>query len=272
MKLSIPLMEGMGEWCRAQTSNVTAHDEIDQFLLLQKQLDESVPDSEKTVLERPPVDQPILKAPTQSVLDDTMVFNRSHLKLFLSDPLYRDIFAFANSAVKNELPDWLSIREIADTFHISYDRAVEMVQKLDDLGVLEISETDPSICRCAKYFYYFPDDKSFYELRNQNFSQNVNSIMNQMSLEMLHQKRGYRGLVTKALTESQVISLTEHIEKLVSDITMIPTQEKNSAIYSTCILLGKRFDQPTKVVRSAPGLKTELSSKEQDDQESSVSE
>jgi hypothetical protein len=177
------------------------------------------------------------KAVERSVpLDDLIVFNRSHLKVFASDPAYRDVFTYINSFG----PNWITAAEIAQALDLSLERVIEMVEKLSDLGVTLVS---PEGCRSAKRNFYFPDDEDFFGLRNANFEHNSRSILKNLKHADLLNRNAFRGLVTRELTEDQMGLMLKCLEQLTSQIISMPETGEPRTIYSLCVLLGERFSR-----------------------------
>jgi transcriptional regulator with XRE-family HTH domain len=147
--------------------------------------------------------------------DDVIVFNRSHLRLFSSDPAYRDIFTYVNSYA----PEWISAQEVSQALGVSLERIEEMLEKLSDLGVILLAG---GRCRATKKNFYFPDDEDFFDLRNLNL----------------------RGLLTRELTDEQLEQVISKIEEVMGSIIDMPETVNPDKIYSICILLGERFTRP----------------------------
>jgi hypothetical protein len=174
-------------------------------------------------------------------LDDVIVFNRSHLRLFGSDPAYRDIFTYINSFG----PQAISVDEIAAALGLERERTARMLGELHELGVIV---SDGQDFRASKRNFYFPDDGDFFELRNTNMVHNSSSILSRLKHEDLVARRAYRGVVTRELTEEQVRLLLEGVDGLMSSLVAMPETSSPRTIYSLCVLFGERFSkEPTYV-------------------------
>jgi hypothetical protein len=169
-------------------------------------------------------------------LDDLIVFNRTHLKLFASDPAYRDVFTYINSFG----PEWLTPAEIGTALGIARARADEMLGQLHELGVIVMKDGS---YRASKRNFYFPDDEDFFELRNINMNHNSSSIMGGLRHADLVEKRAYRGLITRELTEEQVKLLIEGVEQLTGNVVALPETSTPRDVYSLCVVFGKRFSR-----------------------------
>lgn len=169
-------------------------------------------------------------------LDDVIVFNRSHLQIFKSDPAYRDIFTYINSFG----PDWISLSEISNALGLNLRRTEEMLTQLSELGVIVMREGQ---CRASKRNFYFPDDEDFFELRNINMAHNSKRIMDQLSYGDLQARKAYRGLITRELTEEQVALLLAGVEQLLGQVIALPETRQPRTIYSLCVLFGERFSR-----------------------------
>ena len=170
----------------------------------------------------------------QVPLDEVIVFNRAHLKLFSSDPAYRDVFTYINSFA----PDSISARELSSALSIALPRVFEMLKKLYDLGVLVKSESG---FRASKKNFYFPDDEDFFPLRNLNWKHNAEGILSRISQEDLQLKRASRLLVTRELTESQARLIIDRLEELMGELVNLPETSTPETIYSVCAIFGERF-------------------------------
>lgn len=170
-------------------------------------------------------------------LDDVIVFNRSHLKLFSSDPAYRDLFTYINSFS----PEWVSLDELSQALSLPLKRIHKMLDDLRDLGAVVVME---GACRASKRVFYFPDDADFFPLRNMNFEHNVNTIMGKVTHDDLAARRAYRGLVTRELTAKQLDALLSDIESLMLKVVDNPESSSPDKIYSFCTLVGERFARP----------------------------
>jgi hypothetical protein len=196
-----------------------------------------------------PATAPPPQATERSVpLDDVIVFNRSHLRVFSSDPAYRDIFTYVNSFG----PESVSDTEISQALGLSLRRTQEMLEKLNDLGVVALDGSGR--CRAAKRNFYFPDDEDFFGLRNINFEHNAGRILARLTHGCLKERRAYRGLVTRELTAEQVALLLGGIDQLMARLVAMPETSDPRTIYSLCVLFGERF---SRAGAGRPGLRSE---------------
>lgn len=170
-------------------------------------------------------------------LDDLIVFNRSHLRVFESDPAYRDVFTYVNSFG----PRPVHGAEVAAALEMDLARAESMLAQLAELGVVVADEARRY--RASKRNFYFPDDEDFFSLRNSNMSHNAASILRRLRHEDLVARKAYRGVVTRELTEEQVRLLLDGVDQLVSGLVSLPETGNPRTIYSLCILFGERFSR-----------------------------
>jgi transcriptional regulator with XRE-family HTH domain len=241
-RLDVPTLEGLLEWNRAQINDPTDLGDVDRLL---GQVRTGAPVGAATPA---PVAAPTV--PTAKVtgigvfthqtisLDDIIVFNRSHLKLFSSDPAYRDIFTYVNSYA----PEWIAADEISSALDLPAAKTEQMLERLSDLGVILLAGAK---CRASKRNFYFPDDPDFFHLRNLNLTHNATAIMRKLSHEDLLARRAYRGLVTRELTSEQLDRLVGRMDELVSETVGLPETTNPERIYSVCLLLGERFIRPS---------------------------
>jgi hypothetical protein len=229
------------EWSQAQ---IPAHEAVARAGVSQLLADARGPSGEAGAVAP---GWPVAKAEHQVPLDDVIVFNRSHLKVFGSDPAYRDIFTYINSFG----PEPVHAEEIASALGIERDRAAEMLGQLHELGVIveEAAEGTAKTYRASKRNFYFPDDGDFFELRNSNMVHNSSSILGRLRHEDLMARRAYRGVVTRELTEEQVRLLIEGVEGLMSGFVAMPETPSPRTIYSLCVLFGERFSKETNYAR-----------------------
>src|SRR5690606_22137423 len=96
----VPVLEGLLEWNRAQIGDASVKKDVDALLdsIRTKGLEGALQAGKPAAAPAAPEVTPqkvagvgVFTHATVS-LDDVIVFNRSHLRLFLSDPMYRDIF------------------------------------------------------------------------------------------------------------------------------------------------------------------------------------
>ncbi len=269
--LDVPPLETLLEWSRSQSIPEDERSLIDG-LLSQVKKESS---SDALVAQAPAVEF-AAHAPSKSPgtlsrapfsLEDVIVFNRTHLKMFLSDPLYRDIFVYVNSYS----PEWIRIEEVAQAMKVDVERAEKMIEDLFDLGVVL---TAGGKCRAVKNNFYFPDDADFFPLRNQNFRHNVDTILGGLSHEDLKANRAYRNLITRELSSDQLKALQQRLDDVVQEVIEYPDVHQDDRIYSVCLLVGERFGRAQLDGTVAGeglqlGLKTELSSPESEDSEAS---
>ncbi len=265
--LGVNSMEGVLEWNRAQ---LPAEAEASQKIaVLLQQLrngealsatapsfaDESRPRSMATA-------QSSLGAPAGAPatggvrLDEVIVFNRSHLRMFGSDPAYRDIFTYINSYA----PSWISAAEISQAMDIPKRKLMAMLEELHDHGVILMEEEN---CLASKRMFYFPDDEDFFPMRNLNLVHNVSSIMRGLNYQDLMARRAYRGLITRELTAPQLDRLVNRLDEVIHDVVEEPETSEPQKIFSLCVVLGERFDRSRVVdrdVETRPGLTTHAAS------------
>jgi transcriptional regulator with XRE-family HTH domain len=258
--LEVPVLEGLLEWSRAQISDTSARGEVEGLLgRVRKGLPEPAEEAAEQAAEVTREEQ-VNKAvsgigvfTTQTIsLDDIIVFNRSHLRLFSSDPAYRDIFTYINSYA----PEWISEEEIAEALGMAVKRAQEMLEQLSDLGVILLAGGK---CRASKRNFYFPDDPDFFHLRNLNLTHNATAIMRKLGHEDLTQRRAYRGLITRELTAEQLDRVISRLDETVSSVVGMPETPNPEKIFSLCVLLGERFTRPRRFAGDVPGLRQSLS-------------
>lgn len=250
--LEIPVLEGLLEWSRTQIADSTVRDEVEALLEQVKNKKPAVGTGAQAVAASngkggltlvPSPDQ----APTSNLsvftqatisLDDIIVFNRSHLKLFNSHPGYRDIFTYVNSYA----PEWITSEELAIALELPMPQIEEMLDKLSDLGVILLAG---SRCRASKRNFYFPDDEDFFGLRNMNLTHNTDAIMKKLKHQDLLDKQAYRGLLTRELTQEQVEQVFLRMDELLTNVVAMPETTNPEKIYSLCLLMGERFHRPS---------------------------
>lgn len=224
--LEIGLTEAMLEWNLAQLNNdQDAAREVRTVLnkIRAAQGDGAKPSNASSSLSSTPIE-----------LDDVIVFNRSHLKLFSSDPGYRDLFTYLNSFS----PEPISVEEVLHRVRLPRARGERMLRDLHDLGVITMNGGK---CRISKSNLYFPDDEDFFPLRNSNLSHNIEDILSKIKYEDLQKKRAYRGLITRELTEEQVQELATRLDVLMNQVVAASAAAPTDGIYSVCVVLGQRF-------------------------------
>jgi transcriptional regulator with XRE-family HTH domain len=271
--LEIPPLEGLLEWNRAQIHGHPSKEHIDAILGrvrehgIEAVTSGSLPTPKGVV---PAASTSAATGKSSSGLftnasispDDVIVFNRSHLRLFSSDPAYRDIFTYVNSYA----PEWISCNELSQSLGIAIEKVEEMLEKLSDLGVILLAA---GRCRATKKNFYFPDDEEFFELRNINLSHNTAGIMKRLNHEDLRKRRAFRGLLTREMTAEQLEMVISKIEELMGAVIDLPETSNPEKIYSMCVLLGERFSRPAAasaqeglrrgIVASAPAIASEAS-------------
>lgn len=236
--LEVPVLEGVLEWSRAQIQDEPAAQELaNRLAALRSQVRESRVE---------PSAAP--EAPGPLPLDEMIVFNRAHLKLFSSDPFYRDIFTYLNSCA----PRWVRVEEVALSLGLEPSRAAVMLSDLHDHGVVVQDAVaalqdagaplrhEPRF-RAAKRIFYFPDDPDFFELRNLNLAHNTDAILRRINHEDVSKKRAYRGLITRELNAEQLSQLIARMDQLLSETLCLPESETSDRVYSVCTLVGERF-------------------------------
>lgn len=226
--LKVPALEGLLQWNRAQVTDPELLRSIERLLGRSNDARE----------------EPAAPPRTPGVpLDDVIVFNRSHLKLFRSDPAYRDVFTYVNSFSPEAIP----LSEISGALGLAPAKLASMVRKLADHGVIDIVKGAPKDseerCRATKSNFYFPDDEDFFELRNSNLSRNVDAILAKLSYQDVTTRKAYRGLITRELTALQLAKVIEDLEKLSGEVVELPETSRPDRIYSLCVLLGERYSR-----------------------------
>lgn len=244
--LQIPIQEGLLEWSRAQISEEELRSEVTAFLdQVRSRKAGAVAESSSASRDAQSLfdeaGSPMSEAArshgifsAKSGLDQVMVFNRAHMKLFQSDKTYRDIFTYVNSFS----PEWISSEEIAKAVGQNEEKVEPMLQDLSDLGVLLLAGGK---CRASKRVFYYPDDPDFFDLRNENIRYNSDAVLERISHEDLKNRKAYRGLVTRELTEEQLDQVISAIERIVDRVLSLPESKNPDRIYSMGVLLGERF-------------------------------
>jgi hypothetical protein len=240
--LDIPALEGVLEWTRAQAPGAAVREEL-EGLIARIRGGEGLKDVPASV--PVPTEGPT-RTPRIS-LDEVIVFNRSHLRLFMSDARYRDIFTLVNSFS----PRPLEIGEVAESLGLTHERTREMTMNLVNLGVIEMEDGK---CRSSKRTFYFPDDPDFFELRNLNLTHNASAILSKLQHSHLSDRRAYRGLITRELTAPQLEQVIARMEELISTVAHMPETDHPERIYSICLLAGQRFTREAAKVAQKPGL------------------
>lgn len=234
--LEVPATVGLLQWSLSQVEEANARGELEELLkkVVHPREAGAMPvaaEPKVKAAEAPPVSQSAVS------LDDVIVFNRSHLKVFRSDPRYRDIFTFINACA----PEWVASEEIALALEIPLEELERMLDCLSDLGVVLLAGGK---ARASKRNFYFPDDPDFFELRNLNLIHNATRILSGLSHDELQAKKAYRGLITRELTEEQVERVAAKLDQVIGEVVALPESADAQKIYSVCVLLGKRFERP----------------------------
>ncbi len=248
--LEIHVLEGILEWCLSQMRPGIEKDEVAGTLRdVRNHRDRRAKIARNQSLEsnhQPQEELPSLFERPSISLDQVIVFNRSHLKLFQSDPYYRDIFTYVNSYA----PDWISVVEIGTALGVEVAKLEKMVEDLSDLGVLLLAGNK---CRSSKKTFYFPDDEDFFALRNQNLSWNSQKVIEKLTHETLVDRRAFRGVITRELTSDQIRKIVQGIEDLIEGMIRMPESPQPDQIYSLCVLFGERFSRkPSALASEAP--------------------
>ena len=235
--LNISIFDGLLKWTQAQVQDPEITHELKSMeTLLQSLKNKSSDVSSSMQVKSASFSTTVDRVP----LDDVVVFNRSHLKIFDSDPVYRDIFTYVNSFS----PDWVPAEEVSQALEVPLKKLEKMLEKLRDLGVLVFNAGK---CKATKRNYYYPDDDDFFALRNSNYKHNSQAILGKLTREDLSTKRAFRGLLTRELTLQQVQAIVQHLEEFLGNIIALPETPSPEAIYSVCVLLGKRFSRPKQI-------------------------
>jgi transcriptional regulator with XRE-family HTH domain len=239
--LGIPFWDGFMEWSEAQVADPQVLHELQDMRIKLQDLQKTT-SGQNIALSA--------KATTMGdnvPLDEVVVFNRSHLKIFNSDPVYRDIFTYVNAFS----PEWVNENQISDALAIPVKKLEKMLEKLRDLGVLL---GGAGKFKAAKKNYYYPDDDDFFVLRNSNFDHNTQSILDDLTRDDLAKKKAFRGLLTRELTAQQVQTIIQHLEEFLSNVVAMPETDSPEAIYSLCVLLGKRFTRSRAALRQTTNM------------------
>ncbi len=222
-RLGVPLLKGLCQWSLAQIVDSKIQKELsDQFAQM------VIPETKSDGISA-------LK-PQTLLLDDFFVFNRSHLELFSADPIYRDLFTYVNSFG----PGWISIRELALAHEISFEKTVKMVDELGKLGVMDKKGDE---CRALKRLLYFPDDEDFFQVRNQSWLHNAQSILKKIDYSDVSSRKAYRTVITRELNLVQVENLISQMDELVLQVKDLAETKNPEKIFSLCFLLGQRFSK-----------------------------
>ena len=94
--------------------------------------------------------------------------------------------------------------------------------------------------------FYFPDDEDFFELRNLNLRYNAEAILEKVTPADLSDRKAYRGLVTRELSDGQLEEIVQGIEGLIRKMATLPEEDESEKVYSLCLLLGERFAKSPK--------------------------
>lgn len=232
--LEVQVVEGILEWNRAQLPlESEAVSKLDQLL---SGVRTGGPLTALETAGRPIAPPSSTPASPAVRLDEVIVFNRSHLRMFGSDPAYRDIFTYINSYA----PDWISSDEISRAMDIPSRKLSGMLDDLCEHGVIVMEGEN---CRASKRVFYFPDDADFFPMRNLNLVHNVSNIMRRLSFEDLNDRKAYRGLISRELTPAQLDLLISRLDGLLHDVVESPENGEPQKIYSLCVVLGERFDR-----------------------------
>jgi transcriptional regulator with XRE-family HTH domain len=240
----VPAFEMTIEWTLAQmpSAEAMAHGELTRLLEEARG---------KTLGGAPARSTPEKRLGQGVALDDVIVFNRSHLKIFGSDPAYRDVFTYVNAFG----PGWISAQEISQALSMDLARVQAMLEELFEMGVVQLSG---GRYRSGKRLFYFPDDEDFFGLRNFNFRHNAERILDSLTHQDVVDRKAYRGLVTRELTADQAAQLMAGIEQVLAQAVSMPETPAARTVYSLCVLLGGRFDRLESESGTAPGLTTHL--------------
>lgn len=168
-------------------------------------------------------------------LDDVLVFSRAHLRLFQSDPRFRDFFSYVNSFAG---ADGLTAAEIARGLELSEERASQMGVQLVELGVLRSAQ---GRFKAQKGVFYFPEDEDFFELRNQNFRHEVDSLLRKVTSVDLAANKGLRSLLTREFTPAQAVALQDALNQVFEKAVDLPMEEPVDRLYSLCLIFGERL-------------------------------
>lgn len=240
----VPVLEMTLEWTLAQVpvAEALAHGELVRLLEGVRGKTSGGPSASKG---------PAKRLGQGVALDDVIVFNRSHLKVFGSDPAYRDVFTYVNAFG----PGWISAQEVAQALVMDLNRVQAMLEQLFELGVVQQCD---GRYRSSKRLFYFPDDQDFFGLRNFNFRHNADRILESLTHQDVVERKAYRGLVTRELTMDQAAQLMAGVEQVLAQAVAMPETTEARTVYSLCVLLGGRFARAETEGGVAPGLTTHL--------------
>ncbi len=236
--LLIPVTEGLLEWNRAQVTDSELAAEIETAITKLKSGQASLSAASASTAPAP--------ESSKLDLDDIIVFNRSHLKLFESNLAYRDIFTYINSYA----PEWIAMEEISIALGIEPAKLETMLDQLSDIGVVLLAG---GRCRTTKKTFYFPDDADFFALRNSNLMHNVTSILNRIRHEDIVSRQAYRGVITRELTAEQIAKVVAQLDDMASSVVGMPETSSPGRIFSLCMVMGERFARPK--MGEVPGLR-----------------
>lgn len=243
--LGIPLQEGFLKWCESQAGGSSLFARVKKELFSSKEEGSSVAEGVSKELSS--------KTPTQNSkfsLDEVLVLNRAHVDLFNSTARSRDVFTFIASLY----PSWVEFEEISQRLRIPTSEVRKIVKSLCDQGLLL---GEGKRVRAAKSKFYFPNDEDFFDLRNRNVLENVDTIMRNLTHQDVREKRACRRVVTRKLTPVQIQDVFQQIENFIEEVVDLPDADYSDTVYSLCMILGERFNHNENVLQDreeTPGL------------------
>lgn len=152
------------------------------------------------------------------------------------DPRYRDLFVYINGF----FPDWVAFEELARALKLPVGEVEGLLEDLAEEGIVRISGAK---VRVKMRTFFFPDSEPYFEARNLNVRHNVEKLLEDISYQALEDRRGFRTVVSRVLTEQQLELIIGRLEHLVQEIAEFPEVRDPKQIYSLCLLLGERFSR-----------------------------
>ena len=256
-ELGVPMLECVLEWSRAQVRDARTRAELESLVASRREeravkspVGSSSPNPSKGGAAGSGNFSGTLSEDEDlpSFQDSVVVFSQPHLRLFSSDPIYRDLFTYLHIFCADQMR---TASQIAIDLGLRTEVAVQMLEKLADLGVIvamsEEVQNAAGFTEARQYgptsrAYYFPDDANFFALRNMNLQYNIKSILEKVRFEDISRRRAYRGLLTRGFSPQQVKWIHEKLEALLDEVLKLPPQPTEPTLaYSLCLLFGERF-------------------------------
>ncbi|MBY0470280.1 helix-turn-helix domain-containing protein [bacterium] len=231
--LGIPVLEGILEWSRCQIQDSVSKEEIEKCLERVRLGDSPVASTAK---KPSTAEKPAGPGKLSLSLDDVIIFNHTHLEAFKAHPLLRDIFVYVNSYA----PEWITPEELANALEVTTSEVNMQAAVLQDMGVVVKKN---GVYRASKNFFYFPDDKDFFEVRNLNFLRTAEYLMKKLTPEDLTIKQSFRGVVSRELSSQQMEKVVNRLNDILSEVVEFPENPVMGKIYSVCLLAGEHFSR-----------------------------